>query len=68
MAIPQPIAPPALLDPAYDGLGVTLGPDGGTLRVWSENATSIELVVCDPVDLDWITEVVPLAPVGGGVW
>ncbi len=68
MASPTPTAPPSFLDPAYDALGVTLGAGGGTLRVWSEHASSVELVIVDPTDLDWITAAIPLAPVGNGVW
>lgn len=51
-----------------DRLGVRLGPDGATLRVWSGAADAMELVVFDDTDLDWAIESVPLAPVGGGVW
>ena len=41
-------------------LGVRTGPDGGTIRVWSEHATAVELVVFDPDDLDWATSRTPL--------
>ncbi|EXJ52759.1 glycogen debranching protein GlgX [Microbacterium sp. MRS-1] len=76
MASPKPSriveahpAPPApFLGPAYDRLGVTLGPEGGTLRVWSEDATGIDLVVFDADDLDWITASIPLTPAGDDVW
>ena len=61
-------APPALLSADLDDLGVTFGPDGGTLRVWSGSADAVELVVFDDTDLDWITDTLPLVPVGGGVW
>ncbi|WP_243075006.1 glycogen debranching protein GlgX [Microbacterium sp. SS28] len=61
-------ASPGLLSPHLDGLGVTLTADGGRLRLWSANADSVELVVFDRTDLDWITEELPLAPIGGGVW
>jgi glycogen debranching enzyme len=57
-----------LLSPDLDGLGVTLHADGGTLRVWSGSASSIELVVFDDTDLDWITHTVPLEPASGSVW
>ncbi|GAA1913407.1 glycogen debranching protein GlgX [Microbacterium aoyamense] len=59
---------PGLLSPELDALGVTYGPDAGTLRVWSGTADAIELVVFDDTDLDWITDQLPLEPVGGGVW
>ena len=45
-------------------LGLTRGPDGPTLRVWSSSATSIDLVVDDaPHD-----RVVPLTRGDGDVW
>ncbi|QKJ19305.1 glycogen debranching protein GlgX [Microbacterium hominis] len=71
MLSPDPsarIAPPGLLSSDLDDLGVTLGPDGGTLRVWSGAASTVELVVFDRTDLDWITETIALEPVGGDVW
>lgn len=67
MASPKPPRP-ALLSSALDDLGVTLGPGGGTLRVWSEAASAVELVLVDATDLDWITGTLPLTPVGGDVW
>ena len=60
--------PAGLHSEDLDRLGVTLGADGGTLRVWSEAADAMELVVFDHVDLDWAVDSVPLQPVGGGVW
>jgi glycogen operon protein len=59
---------PALLNPAFDDLGVRLGPDGGTLRVWSASADAMQLLIFDDVDLDWATETIALSPVGGGVF
>ncbi|MGW9346020.1 alpha-amylase family glycosyl hydrolase, partial [Streptomyces albidoflavus] len=70
-ARPETVAtavPPGLRHPAFDDLGVVVGPDGGTLRVWSGSAESVELVVFDDTDLDWITETLPLVPADGGVW
>ncbi|GAA1990716.1 glycogen debranching protein GlgX [Microbacterium pumilum] len=61
-------APPTMLSADLDDLGVTFGPDGGTLRVWSGSADEIELVVFDDTDLDWITESLPLELGAGGVW
>ena len=54
-------------DPLHD-LGVRTGADGGSIRVWSENATSIELEVFDDGDLDWAVERTPLVRDGHGVW
>ncbi|MGL1608671.1 hypothetical protein ACSTIN_23020, partial [Vibrio parahaemolyticus] len=51
-----------------DDLGVRLGPDGGTLRVWSAHADAMHLVIFDDVDLDWAVETVPMAAVGAGVF
>ena len=64
------ISPPAagLLDPELDGLGVVLIDGGARLRVWSDSADAIDLVVFDDTDLDWITATDPLVAIGGGVW
>jgi glycogen operon protein len=62
------VSSPGLLSEDLDGLGVTVSPDGATLRVWSENADGVELVVFDDTDLDWITHEEPLLPAGGGLW
>jgi glycogen operon protein len=67
-AVMPPAPTPGLLSPSLDDLGVTLGHDGGTLRVWSAHADGVELVLFDDTDLDWITDTLPLEPVGGGVW
>ncbi len=53
---------------ALDNLGVRLHDGVGTLRVWSQNASSIELVVFDATDLDWATDEVPLERLAGGIW
>jgi glycogen operon protein len=72
--MPRPESPASTLpargplDPGLDRLGVTPAPSGATLRVWSGAAESMKLVVFDDTDLDWITDTVPLNPVGGGVW
>lgn len=55
-------------DPVGDALGVTLHDDGGTIRVWSEHAGAIDLVIFDDDDLDWAVDERPLRPVGDGVW
>ncbi len=60
--------PPGLLDPRWDGLGVTLHDGVGTLRVWSGHADGIRLVIFDDTDLDWAIETLPLVDVGGGFW
>ncbi len=59
---------PGLLSSDFDDLGVTLTPEGGTLRVWSGAATSVELVVFDDTDLDWITDAIALEAGASGVW
>ncbi|GAA2013414.1 glycogen debranching protein GlgX [Microbacterium ulmi] len=59
---------PGLLSSDLDSMGVTLHPDGGTLRVWAGRAASVELVVFDDTDLDWIVDTVALEPAAGGVW
>lgn len=57
-----------LLSADLDNLGVTLGADGATMRVFSEHATAIELVVFNEADLDWATHSVPLVRGEGNVW
>jgi glycogen operon protein len=42
-------------DPFRD-LGVRASGDGGTLRIWSRHATSVELVVFAAGDLDWAVD------------
>ncbi|MFE2772074.1 glycogen debranching protein GlgX [Microbacterium resistens] len=68
----EPVVPDeqgcALCSPALDDLGVRLHDGGGTLRVWSRNAGSVELVVFDETDLDWETAQLPLERKPGGVW
>ena len=61
-------APCSLCSPAYDHLGVRVHSGVGTLRVWSTNATAMELVVFDDDDADWAIATLPLSPVGEGVW
>ncbi|UWF78495.1 MULTISPECIES: glycogen debranching protein GlgX [Microbacterium] len=65
--MPAQTAPP-LGDTALDDLGVRLHDGVGTLRVWSQNASSMELVVFDAADLDWEVAQVPLERRPGGVW
>ncbi|KHK97585.1 glycosyl hydrolase [Microbacterium mangrovi] len=52
----------------FDGLGVRLDDDGGTLRVWAPDATSAELVVFDEDDPDWAAVTVPMTADAAGVW
>ncbi|HWH26862.1 MAG TPA: glycogen debranching protein GlgX [Pseudolysinimonas sp.] len=49
-----------LADPMRD-LGVRLTADGGTLRVWSAHATSLDLCLIDPQNANRVIDVVPLA-------
>ncbi|BDV30807.1 glycogen debranching protein GlgX [Microbacterium terricola] len=65
---PERPASATFLSADLDGLGVTRDGDDGTLRVWSGEATSVELVLFDHRDLDWATHTLALEPVGGGVW
>ncbi|WP_127793659.1 glycogen debranching protein GlgX [Agromyces sp. LHK192] len=53
--------------PTHD-LGVRTGADGGVLRIWSANATAVDLVVFAPDDLDWATERVAAVRDEHGVW
>ncbi|WP_395242925.1 glycogen debranching protein GlgX [Agromyces sp. MMS24-K17] len=54
-------------DPLRD-LGVRPGPDGGTVRVWSAHAESVELEVFAADDLGWAVERVDLRRDEHGVW
>ncbi|WP_308799571.1 glycogen debranching protein GlgX [Agromyces silvae] len=54
-------------DPLHD-LGVRADADGGRLRLWSEHATSVELVVFDANDLEWAVDRVAAERDGYGVW
>lgn len=49
-------------------LGVHLTSRGGEIRVWSANATSIELCIFDEKDPDWVAKRVPLTRGEGDVW
>jgi glycogen operon protein len=49
-------------------LGVHSGPDGGTIGVYSKNATGMELLVFDDSDQHWLIERVPLVRGNGDVW
>ncbi|MCS3842692.1 glycogen debranching protein GlgX [Microbacterium sp. AK031] len=53
---------------ALDNLGVRLHDGVATLRVWSRNASSIELVTFDETDLDWVTDEVDLERGSDDVW
>ncbi|MDQ4212610.1 glycogen debranching protein GlgX [Microbacterium capsulatum] len=68
LVVPSDDAICSLCSPAYDNLGVRVHNGVGTLRVWSTNATAIELVVFDASDTDWAIATVPLFPVGEDVW
>ncbi|TPW75469.1 glycogen debranching protein GlgX [Schumannella soli] len=53
-------------------LGVRSGPDGGTLRVWSANATAMDLLLFDERDPAWTTATIRMTRDadgdGGDVW
>ncbi len=49
-------------------LGVHLTSHGGEIRVWSANATSIELCLFDADDATWVAHRVPLTRGDGDVW
>ncbi len=52
----------------FRNLGVHLTSRGGELRVWSANATSIELCIFDENDADWVAKRIPLVRGEGDVW
>ncbi|MBV0894708.1 glycogen debranching protein GlgX [Microbacterium sp. NC79] len=62
------VPPPGLLSPKLNALGVTLAAGGATVRVWSQNATAVELVIFNEADLDWVTQAIPLQRGDDDVW
>ena len=57
-----------LLDAAYDAMGVRLNDGIATIRVFSEHATGIELLLYSDDDVDWVTRTIPLTRGDHGVW
>ncbi|MCU1558727.1 MAG: glgX [Microbacteriaceae bacterium] len=55
------------IDPLTD-LGVRAGPKGGQVRVWSANATAIELCIFDEKDPTWVGESIQLTKDAANVW
>jgi len=49
-------------------LGVTSTATGGDLRVWSANATAMELCLYDERDANWLVSAVPMVRGEGDVW
>ncbi|WP_157156524.1 glycogen debranching protein GlgX [Diaminobutyricimonas sp. LJ205] len=49
-------------------LGVRHTSRGGELRVWSEHATGMRLVLFDEKDPDWVSRIIPMARDTHGVW
>ena len=54
-------------DPLHD-LGVRLTDHDGEIRVWSESATSIELLIYDDTDPTWVQRRLPMHRGDHGVW
>ena len=54
-------------DPFRD-LGVRTDGRSGTLRVWSANATELDLCIFDAKDAGWIVETLPMTRDANGVW
>ena len=62
-------SPEALLQASNsEQLGVTLANGMGTIRVYSETASSIELCILDGDDPRQVTSAIPLEPVEAGIW
>ena len=49
-------------------LGVHQTSRGGEVRVWSKNATALEVVVFDAKDANWVIAIIPLTRHDGDVW
>ena len=54
--------------PAPGLMGVTVEDGVGTIRVYSENATSIDLVVFEPDEVTKIRRTIPLERGEGSIW
>ena len=54
--------------PAPGEMGVTISGDLGTIRVYSETASAIELCLLDPLDTRSVTKKVSLQPGESGIW
>ena len=52
----------------FSRLGVRVTAHGGELRVWSQSAEGMELLIFDDKDLNWVTRNVPMQHTGDGVW
>ena len=65
--LPAGQTPAGQADPLRD-LGVRVGEGGGELRVWSANATAMELCIFSPKDPEWVTERIPMGRDDSGVW
>ncbi|WP_354569618.1 glycogen debranching protein GlgX [Glaciihabitans sp. UYNi722] len=55
------------IDPLTN-LGVRVTATGGELRVWSANATAIELCIFGEKDPNWVADSIQLVKDAGGVW
>jgi glycogen operon protein len=55
------------IDPLHD-LGVRSTGKSGTLRVWSRNASELDLCLFDSKDAGWIVETIPMTRDDHGVW
>ena len=54
--------------PAPGEMGVTVVDGVGTIRVYSENATSIELVVFEPDEVTQVRRTIDLERGEGSIW
>jgi glycogen operon protein len=56
------------LEDPLQNLGVHVHEAGGELRVWSQNATAMELCLFDENDLNWVVDTVAMARDEHNVW
>jgi len=56
------------MSPSNAPLGVTATDAGGELRVWSANATAMELCLYDEKDANWLVSAVPMQRGDDDVW
>jgi glycogen operon protein len=56
------------MSPSNEPLGVSATSAGGELRVWSANATAMELCLYDEKDANWLVSAVPMVRGDDDVW
>ena len=64
----EPLHDDPLQNDPLQNLGVRVHDGGGELRVWSANATAMELCLFDDIDINWVIETVAMVRDEHDVW